>query len=198
MYASCVRGRRSIAKRTRMPKTMASPIATVAITLPRSDLPSLMGILQDSHISHIAKLPAQAIANMTTKGTGSSSSNPEALKIARAASAKAIPTSAHTIHDGKYEPRILREGAPSQPPSKPSSGAAHQTRAAGGMRYDAPPRSAELIAVFITRQCHRFTHRQQSPLWGSDFGKPKERTDGAIHNLRSCPCQSRAAARARS
>jgi hypothetical protein len=93
-----------------------------------------MGILQDSHISHIANVPAQAIANMTTKGTGSSSSIPKALKIVRAASAKAIPTSAQTIQEGKYEPRILRDGAPSQPPSKPSIGAAHHNRAAGGKR----------------------------------------------------------------
>src|ERR1700677_3507067 len=138
MRASCVRGRRSIAKTTRTPRTMASPIAVVAITLPRSDLPSLIGILQDSHISHIAKVPAQAIASMTTKGTGSSPSSPEALKIVRATSANAIPTSAQTIQDGKYEPRILREGAPSQPPSEPSIGAAHQNRAAAGKRQNAP------------------------------------------------------------
>src|SRR6202789_358401 len=119
---------------TRMPRTMASPIADVAITFPRSDLPSLIGISQDSHINHIAKVPALAIANMTTKGTGISSSSPEALKMARAATANAIPTSAQTIQDGKYEPRILREGAPSQPPNKPSSGAVHHNRAAGGKR----------------------------------------------------------------
>src|SRR5712672_391163 len=149
MRASCVRGRRSIAKTTRTPRTMASTIAVVAISLPRSDLPSLIGIVQDSHISHIAKVPAQPIASMTTKGTGSSSSSPEALKIARAASANARPTSAQTIQDGKYEPRILREGAPSQPPSKPSIGAAPHNRAAGAKPYNAPPRSGELIAIFI-------------------------------------------------
>src|SRR6266852_727708 len=148
MRASCVRGRRSIAKTTRTPRTMASPIAIVAITFPRSDLPSLIFVLQDRHISHIAKVPAQPIASMTTKGTGSSSSSPEALKIARAASANAIPTSAQTIQDGKYEPRILREGAPSQPPSKPSIGAAHHNRAVGGNRQNAPPpnRLAETVA----------------------------------------------------
>src|ERR1700722_5672556 len=135
---------------------MASPIAIVAITFPRSDLPSLIGIAQDSHISHIAKVPAQPIASMTTKGTGSSSSIPKALKIARAASANARPTSAQTIQDGKYEPRILREGEPSQPPSKPSSGAAYQNRAAGGTRENAPPRSGELIAIFMRPQCDRF------------------------------------------
>jgi hypothetical protein len=113
---------------------MASPIAIVAITFPRSELRSLIGIFQDSQINHIAKVPAQAIASMVTKGTGISSSIPKALKIARAASANARPTSAQTIQDGKYEPRILREGAPSQPPSKPSSGAAHHHRAAGGRR----------------------------------------------------------------
>jgi hypothetical protein len=93
-----------------------------------------MGIVQDSHISHIPKVPAQAIASMTTNGTGISSSSPEALKIARAASANAIPTSAQTIQDGKYEPRILREGAPSQPPSKPGIGAARHNRAADEKR----------------------------------------------------------------
>src|SRR5882724_3160579 len=134
MRASCVRGRRSIAKMTRSPKTRASPIAIVAITLPRSDLRSLMGIVQDSHISHIAKVPEQPIASMTTKGTGSSSSTPKALKIARAASAKARPARAQTIQDGKYEPRILREGEPSQPPSKLKIGAAHHNRAGGGKR----------------------------------------------------------------
>src|SRR5260370_19427819 len=103
---------------------------------------------------------------MTTKGTGSSSSSPEVLRIARAASANAIPTSAQTIQDGKYEPRILREGTPSQPPSKPSTGAAHHNRAAGERRLYAPPRSGELIAIFMRRQCRRFIHRQQSPLWG--------------------------------
>src|ERR1700722_3890666 len=166
MRASGVRGRRSIAKTTSTPRTTASPMATAAITLPRSDLPSLMGILQDSHISHIAKVPVQAIASMTTKGTGSSSSSPEALNIARAASAKAIPTSAQTIQDGKYDPRILREGAPSQPPSKPSIGAARHNRASGEKQQNAPPLSGEPIAIFMSRQCHRFFHRQQSPLWG--------------------------------
>src|ERR1700723_2319817 len=113
---------------------MASPIATVAITFPRSELLSLMGIFQDSQINHVAKVPAQAIARMTTNGTGSSSSSPEALKSARAANANAIPTSAQTIQDGKYEPRILREGAPSQPPSKPSIGAAYHNRGGGEWR----------------------------------------------------------------
>jgi hypothetical protein len=111
---------------------MANPMAIMAITRPRSDLPSLMGNLQDSHINHIANVPAHAIATMTTKGTGISSSSPEALKIARATSANAMPANAHTIHEGKYEPKILRDGAPSQPSSKPSTGAAHHNRAAGG------------------------------------------------------------------
>src|SRR4029077_20824563 len=160
MRASCVRGRRSIAKTTRMPRTMASPIDVVAITLPRSDLLSLIGIFQASQINHIAKVPAQPIASMTTKGMGSSSSIPKALKIARAASANARPTSAQTIQDGKYEPKILREGAPSQPPSKPSIGAAHHKRAAGGKQKNESPRSGELIAIFMERQCHRIIHRQ--------------------------------------
>jgi hypothetical protein len=85
----------------------------------------------DSHISHIANVTAHAIASITTKGTGNSSSSPEALKIARATSANAIPTSAQTIHDGKYEPKILREGAPLQPPNSPSIDAAHHNRAVG-------------------------------------------------------------------
>jgi hypothetical protein len=97
------------------------------------------------------------------------------LKIARAASARARPTSAQTIQDGKYEPRILREGAPSQPPSKLKIGAAHHSRAAGGKRWNAPPRSGELIAIFMERQCHRFIPRQQPPLWGSDLGKGEHR-----------------------
>src|SRR5580658_1053065 len=104
---------------------------------------------------------------MTTNGTGSSSSSPEALNIARAASANAMPTSAQTIQDGKYEPRILREGAPSQPPNTPSIGAAHHNRAARGKRWSAPPRSGEPIAIFMSRKCHRFVRRQQSPLWGA-------------------------------
>src|ERR1700733_2045280 len=166
MRASWVRGRRSIAKTTKMPSTMASPIAIVAITFPRTDVLSLMGISQDNQINHIAKVPAQAIAIMTTKGMGSSTSSPEALKNARAASANAIPTSAQTIQDGKYEPRILREGAPSQPPSKASIGAARHNRAAGGKRESGPPRSRELIAIFMKRQCRLFIRRQQSPLWG--------------------------------
>src|SRR5882757_8624774 len=151
---------------TRTPRTMASPIAIVAITFPRSDLLSLIGIFQDSQINHIVNVPAQPIASMTTKGTGSSSSIPKALKIARAASANARPTSAHTIQDGKYEPRILREGAPSQPPSKPSIGAAHHNRAADGKPQCTPPHCGELIAIFMRRQCHRFSRRQQPPFWG--------------------------------
>src|SRR3984885_13551059 len=134
-------------------------------------------VSQDSHISHIAKVPAQAIASMTTKGTGSSSRIPKALKIARAASANAIPTNAQTIQDGKYEPRILREGAPSQPPSNPSIGAARHNRDAGAKRWNAPSRSTELIAVFMRKQCHRFIRRQQPPLWGSGLGNGKESTE---------------------
>jgi hypothetical protein len=90
-----------------------------------------MHVLQDSHISHIPNVLAHAIANMTTNGTGISSSSPEALKIARTMSASAMPTSAQTIHDGKYEPRMLREGAPSQPASKTRLGTARSSRVAG-------------------------------------------------------------------
>jgi hypothetical protein len=129
-----------------------------------------MGIVQDNHISHMAKVPAQAIARMTTNGTGISSRTPEALKMARATNANATPTSAQTIQDGKYEPRILREGAPSQPLSKPNTEAVYRNRAAGGKQWSAPPRSEELIAIFMKGQCHRFIRRGQSPLWGSGFG----------------------------
>jgi hypothetical protein len=41
----------------------------------------------------------------------------------RASSATPRPTSAQTIHEGKYEPRILRDGAPLQPASRPTAGA---------------------------------------------------------------------------
>jgi hypothetical protein len=115
----------------------------------------------------MAKVPAQAIASMTTKGTGNSPSNPEALKMARAAIAKAMPTKAHTIQDGKYEPKMLREGAPSQPLSKPNIGNARHNRDAGGMPHNALPWPAEPIALLIGSQCHRFILRQHPPLWGS-------------------------------
>src|SRR5579862_1857867 len=134
---------------TRAPRMTARAMAAVAIALPRSVLPSLIGILQDSHISHIPKVPAQAIASMTTKGTGSSASIPEALKIARPASARAIPTSAQTIHDGKYEPRILREGAPSQPARNPVRGAAPHHRATGPRRRNIPIACGESIVLFM-------------------------------------------------
>jgi hypothetical protein len=66
-------------------------------------------------MSHSAKEPAHAIANITTNGTGNSARSPDAFKPARATSANATPNSAQTIQDGKYDPRRLREGAPSQP-----------------------------------------------------------------------------------
>jgi len=69
-------------------------------------------------MSHSAKVPAQAIANRTMSGTGISLRRPDPAKIARAMSARAMPTKAQTIHEGKYEPKILREGAPSQPLNK--------------------------------------------------------------------------------
>jgi hypothetical protein len=93
-----------------------------------------MGAFQDSQISHIANVPAQAIASMTTNGTGISPRSPVALKIARARSANPMPTSAQTIHDGKYEPKMLREGAPLHPPNGPNIGATHHNRIAGGKR----------------------------------------------------------------
>jgi hypothetical protein len=117
---------------------MASTIAIVAIAVPRNELLLLAGIAQDSHMSHIAKVPAQAIANMTTKGTGISSSIPKPLKSARATSANAIPTNAQTIQDGKYEPRMLREGAPEQPLSEPSIDAAPHNLTAGAKRWHRP------------------------------------------------------------
>src|SRR6202453_2749046 len=56
------------------------------------------------------------MASRTTKGTGNSSRTPVDLKIARPMPAAAIPTSAHTIHEGKYDPRMFLDGAPLQPP----------------------------------------------------------------------------------
>jgi hypothetical protein len=117
-------------------------------------------------MSHIAKVPAQAIANMTTKGTGISSSIPKPLKNARATRANATPTIAQTIQDGKYEPRMLREGAPEQPLSEPRIDAAPHNLTGGAKRWRRP-RSEKVTVTFITRQFHRFTHCQQSPLWGS-------------------------------
>jgi hypothetical protein len=93
-----------------------------------------MCALQDSQISHIANVPAHAIASMTTKGTGISSRSPDALKIARATSANAMPTSAQTIHEGKYEPKMLRDGAPLQPANRPNIGVARHGRLADAKR----------------------------------------------------------------
>jgi len=87
----------------------------------------------------MANVPAHAIANMTTKGTGISSSSLVALKTARAASANAMPTRAHTIQEGKYEPKMLRDGAPSQPLNTPRTGAAYHNRAVGRQRLKALP-----------------------------------------------------------
>ncbi len=41
-----------------------------------------------------------------------------AFNTARATSAKTMPTRAHTIQEGKYEPRMFLDGAPSQPASR--------------------------------------------------------------------------------
>jgi hypothetical protein len=59
------------------------------------------------------------------------------MKIARAVTANARPTSAQTIQDGKYEPTILSEGGPSQQPKK-TSGAAHHNRTAAECSRDSP------------------------------------------------------------
>jgi hypothetical protein len=98
-------------------------------------------------------VPAHAIANMMTKGIGNSSRSPDALKMARAVSAKAMPTKAHTIQDGKYEPKMLREGAPSQPLNKHRIGAARLRRTVGEQRMIAPrlKRSAKSVAKWAAR-----------------------------------------------
>jgi hypothetical protein len=67
------------------------------------------------------------MARSTTKGTGSSCKRPLDLKIIRATPAIAIPTSAHTIHEGKYDPRMLLEGEPSQPVKPVSMARARQS-----------------------------------------------------------------------
>jgi hypothetical protein len=66
-------------------------------------------------MSHSAKVPAQPIANNTTKGAGSSCKRPLDFKIARAMPATAMPKTAQTIHEGKYDPKIFLDGAPLQP-----------------------------------------------------------------------------------
>jgi hypothetical protein len=43
------------------------------------------------------------------------------LRAALAASATTRPSRAHTIHDGKYDPRILRDGEPLHPAIVPIS-----------------------------------------------------------------------------
>jgi hypothetical protein len=60
------------------------------------------------------------------------------LKIARAANAKAMPTKAQIIQEGKYEPKMLREGARSQPLNKHRIGAAPLELAMGRNRLIAP------------------------------------------------------------
>jgi hypothetical protein len=67
----------------------------------------------------MAKVTAHPKARKTTSGAGNSSSNPVSFNTARATSANAMPTRAHTIQDGKYEPRMFLEGAPSQPAISP-------------------------------------------------------------------------------
>jgi hypothetical protein len=71
-----------------------------------------------------------------------------ALKMTRAAIAKAIPTSAQTIQDGKYEPRMLREGAPLQPLSKLSIETPHHVRAAGKKPLNAL-RLGDPLSIFM-------------------------------------------------
>ena len=57
---------------------------------------------------------ANAMAMKTGNGAGNSASRPVALKIERAMIAAAMPPMAQTIQEGKYEPRMFRDGAPSQ------------------------------------------------------------------------------------
>jgi hypothetical protein len=59
------------------------------------------GVRHDSQTSQDANVPAHAMASITKKGVGSSESSPDALKMDRAMSARAMPTNAHTIQDGK-------------------------------------------------------------------------------------------------
>jgi hypothetical protein len=57
----------------------------------------------------------QMIASTTTNGTGSCGSNPVALNRMRASIPAMQPTRAQIIQEGKYEPRMLRDGEPLQP-----------------------------------------------------------------------------------
>src|SRR5271167_693407 len=74
---------------------------------------------QASQTSHIPKSTAHPRPSRTSSGAGNSSSNPVAFNTARATSATTMPTRAHTIQEGKYEPRMFLEGAPSQPATNP-------------------------------------------------------------------------------
>ena len=70
---------------------------------------------QASQTNHIAKSTAHPNASNTTSGAGNSVSKPVSFNTARATSVNMMATRAHTIQDGKYEPRMFLEGAPSHP-----------------------------------------------------------------------------------
>jgi hypothetical protein len=95
--------------------------------------------------------------------------------ISRATKAKAIPTSAQTIRDGKYEPKMLREGAPSQPQSKPGASAAHHNGGAGGKRRNASPGFGELIGIFMRGSVDGFSVANSPP-----FGATTSARDGSL------------------
>jgi hypothetical protein len=164
-----------MARTTRMPSPIASPIAIVAISLPRNVRISSVTIVQDNQTSHRAKVPAQAMASMTTKGTGISSITPECLKIVRAASASPTPNNAQIIQDGKYEPRMLREGAPSQPLNRPGIEQPYHHRVAGTQPRNDSDRCGGPSAIAMALKSHRFAWRQQPPLWGSGRASSPEK-----------------------
>jgi hypothetical protein len=62
----------------------------------------------------MANVTAHPMARRTGSGAGNSASRPVAFKMERAMTAAAMPPMAQTIQEGKYEPSILRDGAPSQ------------------------------------------------------------------------------------
>src|SRR4029077_9596554 len=109
-----------------------------------------------SHRSHRANVVAQPIESSTTSGAGNSPSSPVALSATRATSAASSAKRAQTIHDGKYDPRMLREGEPSQPVISPITMRANALIDARGMvatrsRASRPPNSCCVsITVALT------------------------------------------------
>jgi hypothetical protein len=57
---------------------------------------------------------AHPMDSRTSTGAGNSARRPVALKMERAMTAAAMPPMAQTIQEGKYEPSMFRDGAPSQ------------------------------------------------------------------------------------